>query len=134
MSDIINAELIVGKYLIKNNKEVVKDLLIIRDNKLKHIKSASIHIGDPLTNIEDFKCETIRLDKGDQIYLYTDGFQDQFGGPKGRKFMSKRFRDLIHGLSEKPMKEQGEDLEKTFINWIEEEEQVDDVTVLGIKV
>ncbi len=109
-------------------------LIIIRDNKLKHIKSSSIHIGDPLTNIEDFKCETIRLDKGDQIYLYTDGFQDQFGGPKGRKFMSKRFRDLIHGLSEKPMKEQGEKIKKTFINWKDEEEQVDDVTVLGIKV
>ena len=109
-------------------------LIIISKGELKQIKSANIHIGDPYTNVEDFKCETIKLDKEDQIYLYTDGFQDQFGGPKGRKYMSKRFRNLLHSLSKKPIKEQGEEISKTFINWKGEEEQVDDVTVLGIKV
>ena len=109
-------------------------LMLIRENNLIQIKSESVHIGDPLTKDEDFKCETLELYKGDQIYLYTDGFQDQFGGPKGRKFMSKRFRELIHSLSKKPMIEQYEEIKKIFINWKGEEEQVDDITVLGIKI
>ena len=67
-------------------------------------------------------------------YLYTDGFQDQFGGPKRRKFMSRRFKDTLEHIHQKPMKEQSEILEKTLITWMEEEPQVDDVLVIGFRV
>jgi len=72
--------------------------------------------------------------KGDCLYLFSDGFADQFGGPKGKKFMYKPFKVLLLTNCQKPMLEQKQIIEKTIIEWIDREEQVDDITVLGIKI
>ena len=87
----------------------------------------------------EFTNHEITLKSGDRLYMFTDGFSDQFGGPRGKKFnMHKAFNKLIAKTSNLPIKEQGKVLEETFDNWITcdgvEYEQTDDVTVLGIMV
>jgi len=79
------------------------------------------------------------LKSGDRLFMFSDGFGDQFGGPKGKKFnMHKAFKKLIAQTSILPMKEQGRVLEETFDRWIDHDgvkhEQIDDVTILGIMV
>ena len=82
---------------------------------------------------EDFKLFTINVQTGDILYLYTDGYADQFGGPKGKKFKYKQLNELLLTNSFKPLKEQQAILDTTFKNWRGELEQVDDVCVIGIK-
>ncbi|MFN5458589.1 MAG: histidine kinase, partial [Bacteroidota bacterium] len=68
------------------------------------------------------------------VYTLTDGFSDQFGGSKGKKFMSKKLRELIKQNSQLPIAEQKKLLEQTFINWKGDLEQVDNITIIGIRV
>jgi hypothetical protein len=68
------------------------------------------------------------------FYLFTDGFQDQFGGEKNKKFMTKRFRELLFSISHLPMSEQQQILNTTISEWIGEGEQTDDITVMGIRI
>lgn len=74
------------------------------------------------------------LQKGDCIYLFSDGYADQFGGPKGKKFKYKTLKELLISLHEKPMDEQLQVLESTFENWKGELLQIDDVCVIGIRI
>jgi len=85
-------------------------------------------------HMEDFNNNEIQLEKGDCIYMFSDGFADQFGGKKGKKFKYKPFKKLILGNSQKPMKEQHELLEKSFVQWHEGYEQIDDVVVIGLRI
>ena len=67
--------------------------------------------------------------------MYSDGFADQFGGKYGRKFLSKRFKNLLLEIHQKPMKEQQDILERTFDDWLQngKYEQIDDVLVIGFQ-
>jgi tetratricopeptide (TPR) repeat protein/serine phosphatase RsbU (regulator of sigma subunit) len=82
----------------------------------------------------DFTTHEIQLEKGDQLYMFSDGFADQFGGPKGKKFKYKPFKRLFSENIDRPMKEQEELLNKAFETWKGDLEQIDDVVVLGIKI
>ncbi|MBI4645521.1 MAG: SpoIIE family protein phosphatase, partial [Bacteroidia bacterium] len=88
--------------------------------------------------MDNFTLHEMQLKKGDIVYLTGDGFSDQFGGPKGKKFMSKRLKELLLKISDKPMKEQQEILDKTISDWMTgyevKYEQTDDITVLGLKI
>ena len=66
--------------------------------------------------------------------MFSDGFVDQFGGPKEKKFKSKPFKKLIFEISDKPMKEQKELLNTAYENWRGNVEQLDDVVVLGVRI
>ncbi|MCS7017791.1 MAG: SpoIIE family protein phosphatase [Cytophagales bacterium] len=68
------------------------------------------------------------------FYIYSDGFQDQFGGKDNSKYMSKRFRDLLHALSFMPMPMQRERLYQEFLNWKGDEEQTDDILIIGFRI
>lgn len=81
-----------------------------------------------------FTSHEIVLNEGDAIYVFTDGYQDQFGGPKGKKFKAKQLKDLIIANQHKLMDEQLVILEQEFMNWKGEVEQIDDVCVIGVKV
>jgi serine phosphatase RsbU (regulator of sigma subunit) len=81
-----------------------------------------------------FTTHHIQLSKGDTIYLFTDGFADQFGGPRGKKFKYKPFQEHLFANSSKSMKEQKESLQQTFDDWKGNLEQVDDVCVIGIRI
>lgn len=81
-----------------------------------------------------FSEEVIQLNKGDAIYLFSDGYADQFGGPKGKKFMYKSLRLIIEENKSKSMTEQRDILLSSFNNWKEGYEQVDDVCFVGLRV
>ena len=94
---------------------------------------ASIHL-----KMNKFTNHSIQLNKGDMVYLMTDGFADQFGGKKGRKFMAKNLKQLIIENCTKPMNDQKEIISNTIEKWRigfdVKFEQTDDITLLGIKV
>jgi len=108
-------------------------LSLFRNGQLEEVKADKQPIGyhpesRPFTNHE------IQMGKGDSIYIYSDGYADQFGGPKGKKFKYKQFEDLIIANNHLTMKEQKELLKKHFIEWKGSLEQVDDVCVFGIRI
>jgi tetratricopeptide (TPR) repeat protein len=81
-----------------------------------------------------FNTHELKLQKGDTLYLFTDGYADQFGGPKGKKFKYKQLQDLLLANEGKPMSAQKEKLEDTFNKWKNGLEQVDDILIIGIRV
>ena len=81
-----------------------------------------------------YKDHVIPYEEGDMLYLYTDGYPDQFGGPKGRKFLTTNFRDLIQKISAEPLDIQEVKLETKIRKWQGNYEQIDDMTVIGIEL
>jgi serine phosphatase RsbU (regulator of sigma subunit) len=105
------------------------------ENKgLVEYKADKMPIGSYTENVLPFKSETIQLEKGDIIYLITDGFADQFGGPKGKKFKYRPLMDLLMQNCNEPMAQQKMVLEKAIEAWKEGYEQVDDVSLIGVRV
>ena len=108
-------------------------LYIVRNNEVTQIKPDKQPIGNykdakPFTNHE------YDLEKGDVIYAFSDGYPDQFGGPKGKKFMYKPFRSLLLDIHQKPMDEQHSILLQAFEDWRGDLEQIDDVCVIGVRI
>lgn len=81
-----------------------------------------------------FSQNTVQLQTGDVVYALTDGLPDQFGGPKGKKFMYKQLKEMLLSISQKPMREQKEILESTLNLWKGSLEQVDDITLIGVRI
>jgi PAS domain S-box-containing protein len=104
-----------------------EELIELKPNK-QPITASSDSVTLPFTN------EVVELQKGDAIYLFTDGFADQFGGPKGKKFMYKRFREALISVQKYSMDEQKKLLFDVLDEWKGDQEQTDDVLVIGIKV
>ena len=84
--------------------------------------------------MDKFKNHELNVRDGDLIYMFTDGFPDQFGGPKGKKFMYKPFKKLLLSISQKPMKKQHDILSETLDEWMGDISQVDDICVMGLKL
>jgi serine phosphatase RsbU (regulator of sigma subunit) len=68
------------------------------------------------------------------IYLFSDGYVDQFGGPLGKKYMSKNYKKLLLGMPDLPMEEQKKRLDEELISWMGDVSQIDDILVIGIKI
>jgi len=107
-------------------------LCIVRDNKLLTFKVDKMPVAIHY-NMKPFNLQEIKLKKGDCLYMFSDGFGDQFGGPKGKKFMVKNLKNKFVELSDMPMLKQGEKLSEIFEEWKGDASQVDDVTVIGIR-
>jgi tetratricopeptide (TPR) repeat protein len=103
------------------------------DYRLIEIKPDKQPIGK-MDIIKPFTTHTMQLNKGDVIYLFTDGYADQFGGPKGKKFKYQQLKELLLLNSQTSMEEQKTILNSTLENWKGSLEQVDDILVMGIKV
>jgi serine phosphatase RsbU (regulator of sigma subunit) len=88
----------------------------------------------PKIRVAKFKQGKIELKKGDTIYMFSDGYADQFGGEKNKKLMIKNFKNNLSEISNYPMDKQKALLNKTFEDWRGNNEQVDDVLVMGIKI
>ena len=84
--------------------------------------------------MDRFKTHEIQLEKGDQLYMFSDGYADQFGGPKGKKLKYKPFKSLLLKNANLPMNKQKQLLSDYFVNWKIKEDQVDDVVIIGIKI
>ncbi|MCC6689962.1 MAG: PAS domain-containing protein [Bacteroidia bacterium] len=89
--------------------------------------------GDQEVRISQFTLREIKLKKGDTIYMFTDGYADQFGGPKGKKITNARFKEALLSLQILSMKMQGKLLEQDLKKWMRDLEQVDDILVMGVK-
>ena len=107
---------------------------IIRGSEIIEIKPDKMPVGKHDRDTISFNQQEIDLQTGDVVYTLTDGFPDQFGGEKGKKFMNKNLRDLLSKNSHLTMQEQKQFLEKTFADWIGNFEQVDDVTIIGVRI
>lgn len=108
-------------------------LYFIRNGELIEIKPDKQPIGKYI-DAKPFTKHVMNLEKGDVIYTFSDGYADQFGGPKGKKFMYKPFREMLLSIHEKPMEEQHELLSDSFKKWRGEIEQIDDVCIIGVRI
>jgi hypothetical protein len=81
-----------------------------------------------------FRLHSIKLNKGDMLYIFSDGFADQFGGNSAKKFKKARFKELLVNISGKPMGEQKNEVLKAFESWKGTFEQIDDVCVMGVRL
>jgi len=107
--------------------------IIIRDKQIIINPADKMPIGKGIKT-EPFKNYTLDCKIGDTIYLLTDGFPDQFGGPKGKKFKYKQIRELMCEYAEIPLNEQVFKFNEAFESWRGLLEQVDDVTCMGMKI
>ena len=128
--------------LLKNEKfrtlayaGAMNPLYYAQNSEFKEIKATKRAIGgSQLEEERFFEKHEILFDSTLTLYLCSDGFQDQFGGEKKRKFMVAKFKELLFEISEKPMAEQGKILAQTFDTWQGAQKQTDDVLVVGIRV
>lgn len=111
-----------------------RPLLLMRDGELIEYKPSKHSIGGYLTGKKMFADNNISVQKGDVIYILTDGYADQFGGENGKKFKFKRLQKLIMSISHLPMEDQYSLMENAFVTWRGKHEQVDDVCVIAIKI
>jgi serine phosphatase RsbU (regulator of sigma subunit) len=110
-------------------------LCLVRNNEMIQIKGDRQAIGGTFDeDLPKFTNHEIDLQKGDVIYTFSDGYPDQFGGHDGRKFMLKRFRELLLKIHSHPIEEQGRMLNEILEEWRGREEQVDDILVIGVKI
>jgi serine phosphatase RsbU (regulator of sigma subunit) len=115
-------------------------LYMIRDDELKETKADRMPVAH-YEKLDSFRSHTIELKPGDRFYMFSDGYADQFGGPDGKKFKYRTFKDLLVTIREKTMAEQKEILDRTIEEWKatpdpdgKPYEQVDDILVVGVHI
>jgi sigma-B regulation protein RsbU (phosphoserine phosphatase) len=110
-------------------------MLLIRDNQLTGYRGDRFPIGAfEGGRPQEFTNNEVELFKGDCIYLFSDGYADQFGGPNNKKFLSRRFEELLLEIHNEPCTSQKVILNSRLLEWRGENEQVDDILVIGIKI
>lgn len=107
---------------------------IIRDKTFIALAADRMPVGKHDKDSVPFTQHEFDLQSGDMVYTLTDGFPDQFGGPRGKKFMYKQLENLLISISHESMEIQKQKLEDVFENWKGDLEQVDDVCVIGVKI
>lgn len=111
-----------------------RPLILIRNISIEEIVPDKFAIGGSFNSNKKFTHHKLQLQKGDRIYTFTDGFADQFGGPKGKKMMKKNLLAILLQIHLKPMQEQKEILLERFTEWKGSLEQVDDVCIMGFGI
>ena len=98
------------------------------------IHSAVIICGQTKIPTNSTEKNIVKLKKDDMIYSYSDGYQDQFGGQNGKKYMAAKFKKLLFKISKEDEKRQNKLLEIELANWMKNEEQIDDICIMGVRV
>ncbi|MCI5054814.1 MAG: SpoIIE family protein phosphatase [Flavobacteriales bacterium] len=110
-------------------------LYLVRDGEIVITKGDKFPVGEFIGDEKQkFTNHSLELQSGDTIYIFSDGYADQFGGPKGKKFMYKNFRKLLLEIQSLSMNDQKQRLNKEIELWMGDLEQVDDIVVIGLKV
>ncbi len=109
-------------------------LIIVHQGEAEMVKADKMPVGLHSGEMTPFSTTTIDVASGDCLYLFSDGYADQFGGPEGKKFKSGAFRDLLVEMSTQPMPEQKQILDERIREWMGDHEQVDDIMVIGIRI
>jgi serine phosphatase RsbU (regulator of sigma subunit) len=126
---VINKNTLQVEYAGANNP-----IYIFKENELLQLNADKFPVGAFVEEqIQSFNKQSIQLQNGDSLYLFSDGFADQFGGPKGKKFKYQQLKKLLAENQSKSMSEQREILSSSLIEWQGKLEQVDDVLVIGIR-
>ncbi|MCB0784270.1 MAG: SpoIIE family protein phosphatase, partial [Flavobacteriales bacterium] len=108
-------------------------LYVVRDGQLLQFAPDKMPVGGFDLEGRTFTDHRIKLEEGDAIYLFSDGYPDQFGGPRGKKFLYRRFRELLVSISQEPMDRQKVLLQDALNEWKGPHDQVDDILVMGIR-
>ena len=126
--------------VIDQNQRIIQytggmnDLIYVSNEKLNVIKADRISVCALYGKADPFTMKEINYNKGDVLYLVSDGFQDQFGGELDKKYLSAYFRLTLFEIHKLPMPEQKGILEKKLKDWMKDEVQTDDITVIGIRL
>jgi serine phosphatase RsbU (regulator of sigma subunit) len=111
-----------------------RPLYLVRNNELIEVKADKMPIGLHISEKASFTQHQLQLFDNDMIYIFSDGYYDQFGGPDGRKFLTKKFKEMLLEINEKSISEQKQIVEERFDNWKGDSIQIDDVLVIGIRI
>jgi serine phosphatase RsbU (regulator of sigma subunit) len=126
--------------LVFKNEEVYfsganSPLFYTSENKIHQIKGSRFPIGsNHYSSSKQFQLHKIDPSKGDRFFLFSDGFQDQLGGPNDKKYLTKCFREFVDDSSALPLDEQGDAIVEEFLQWKGDEEQTDDVLIIGLEL
>ena len=117
------------------NKASIKEMKLHENDEwtLYEVKPDKMPIAI-YEKMNDFNNHRFQLQKGDRIYMFSDGYVDQFGGPKGKKFLSKPFKRLLLKHPRLEMEEQKIILDQTIMAWMETSHQIDDISIMGIEI
>ena len=107
---------------------------VVRNGELMEIDANRRGIGGIAEVDYQFEGHSMQVETGDMIYLSSDGYKDQFGGPKGKKFMTSKFKQLLVAVAMQPTEKQYAILDSAFSDWMGEQEQIDDVLVAGYRI
>jgi ligand-binding sensor domain-containing protein/serine phosphatase RsbU (regulator of sigma subunit) len=107
---------------------------LVRGHDLTQFPADKMPIGKFENDRKPFSRAEHDIQKGDVIYTITDGFQDQFGGEKGKKFMVKKLRETLLSMAQLPMQTQHDKLKELFFNWKGDHRQLDDVCIIGVRI
>lgn len=131
-----NSLYIVSKHEVvtEQGEKLVPNMVDENGLNLYEIKPDRFPIGSYSETKKQYTNNGLKLQKNDTVYLFSDGYADQFGGKKGKKFRYKQFKQLLLSVNDKSMPEQKQILDQTFLNWKGNMEQVDDVIVIGSKL
>ena len=110
------------------------NLYLIRDNKLIEYQADKMPIGIFEETDSRFKTNIIGIFPDDIIYMFSDGYADQFGGPNRKKYKYSPLKDFLLKIHEFPLREQKQSLEKEFYDWKGTNSQTDDILILGMKI
>ena len=105
----------------------------IRNKSFEKLDADQMPIGPYMNDEKPFTRHEVEIKPGDVMYLFTDGFADQFGGGQNKKFTYKRFQELLMNIHSRKMAEQKKVLDETLREWQGKREQIDDITVMGIR-
>jgi serine phosphatase RsbU (regulator of sigma subunit)/Tfp pilus assembly protein PilF len=107
--------------------------IVVRDSELFEINADRMPVG-AFDNLQPFTNTIFDYQNGDMVYIFSDGYADQFGGSKDKKFMYRNFKDLLLQIRDEPMDQQKEILWQTHLDWRKDVEQIDDIIVIGIRL
>ena len=110
-------------WIVKKNSNIVEE-----------IKATKVAIGGLTQDQQEFEQHNLNLSKGDTLYMFSDGYADQFGGPKKKKLMTGKFKDIIVSIQHLSIQEQHNYLNDFIDDWMKDSEQVDDILVIGVKI
>jgi serine phosphatase RsbU (regulator of sigma subunit) len=127
----INSDKVMIKYAGAN-----RPLWVVRNgnSQVEEYRATKHAIGGHTDASQVFQQLELELNKGDTIYLHSDGYADQFGGPTKKKLMTKKFKEILMSIQHLSLNDQKEFLKSFMDDWCSDTEQIDDILVIGIKV
>ncbi len=122
----------------KSTKEFIftsakRPAILIRDKQLQEFKGSKFTLGGMVSGEKNFEEIKMNYKEDDVLYMFTDGFTDQFGGPKGKKYSIKQLRENLLSVHKLQVNDQKTQLDNLIVNWQAQLEQVDDILLMGIK-